>query len=205
MNTRWTAPLVAVTAVIFGGALLAHAATAASTPNQSPHGNLHSIQVSTLIGAKVSSLKGQENLGTIKDLLLDPQTGQATFAILDPPVAGSGHGMLVVPYTALTMERNAIGGRPSVALDLRTSNLRDAPQIHANDRELLQNPRFLEQANNFYRAQPYIVARPIEAAPNTATSAPPALPQTSMAPAPCLIPQVQESDLPPDLQGFYDE
>ena len=122
------------------------------------------IQNSTLMGATVVNPQGQK-LGLINDVLLDSQTGQATFVVLDAEVPQSGHAMLVVPYRALWVSFNPIDHRQSVVLDLRPDQLHSAPQIQNSNWQVLQNPLFLAEARTFYHISqpvPYTAARPIE-------------------------------------------
>ena len=162
MNARWTVLLAACTAVLLCGALLATAAEPKSGQNQSAmQGSAGIIQNSTLIGTTVLNPQSQK-LGRIKDVLLDFQTGQATFVILDAEVSGSGHAMLVVPCQALRVSFNSSENRQSVVLDLRPDQLRVAPQIQDNQWQMLQNPQFLEQARSFYQPRTYTAARPID-------------------------------------------
>ncbi len=172
MNVRWTVSLVACVAMLLCGALPATAAEPAM------QGSAGIIQNSTLIGATVLNPQGQR-LGQIKDVLLDPQSGQATFVILDAEVSKSNRAMLVVPFQALRVSFNSADNRLSVALDLRPDQLRVAPQIQSNQWEKLQNPQFLEQARGFYQPRTYTAARPIDNP--SAASAPSACP----LPPPC--------------------
>ncbi len=97
MDARWTFSLVACTAVLLGGALLATAAEPKTGPNQpaiqAPAGT---IQLSALVGTTVLDPQGQK-LGRIKNVLVDSQTGRATFVVLDAVASNSGHPLT---YTA---------------------------------------------------------------------------------------------------------
>ena len=180
MNARWTVLLAACTAVFLCGALLATAAEPKSGQNQSAmQGSAGIIQTSTLIGTTVLNPQSQK-LGRIKDLLLDFQTGQATFVILDAEVSGSGHAMLVVPCQALRVSFNSSENRQSVVLDLRPDQLRaraadsgqpmaDAPEsaVSGTSPQLLstqdvhggasdRQPEHAEHAGRVSRARPSV-------------------------------------------------
>lgn len=189
MNARWVVSLVACMAVLLGGTMLALAAEPSAGQNQSaapsPAGI---IQDSTLIGTTVLDLKGQ-NLGRIKDILLDSRTGQASFVLLDVEIPRTGHALLVVPFAALRVSLTPSDHRLSVVLDLRPDQMRTAPQTPSAQSQILQNPQFLEQARNFYQVRTYTAARPIEAA--------------SM-PCPPPIPDLVLPPLPPCLCGYRD-
>ncbi len=192
MNARWISSLVAGTAVLLGGALPATAAAPNTGQNQSAvQGSAGTIRYSTLMGATVLDPQG-EKLGQIKDVLLDSQTGQATFVVVDAAAPGSGHAMLVAPYEAFWVSINPLDSRQSVLLDLRPDQLHAAPQIQNDQWQMLENPQFLEQARDFYKIRTYTAMRPIEA--------PPSLPAV---PPPCV--GAADSGMPQDLIDFYSE
>ena len=176
MNVRWMVSLAAATAVLCSGAL---AATAADG------GRSGILRDSTLIGTTVLDPQRQV-LGQIKDVLLNAQSGQATFVIVHAPALASGHANLVVPYQALRVSFNPADNRPSVALDLRPDQLSAAPQIRDNQWQVLQNPQFREQARNFYHGTTYTVAHPIDYAVARPIDEPIAVcPPPPCVPTPC--------------------
>ena len=169
--------MAASAAVLLGGALLAAAAEPNGGQNQSAMpGSAGIIQTSTLTGTTVLGPQSQK-LGRIKDVLLDSQTGKATFVVLDAEVPGLGHAMLVVPYQALRVSINPSDNRQSVVLDLRPDRLHAAPQIQNNQWQVLQNPQFLEQARNFYQAGTSSAERTTDK------------PSTPCPPTPCAVPR----------------
>jgi sporulation protein YlmC with PRC-barrel domain len=194
MDRRWNFLLAVFTAVLLSGVHLATAVEPNIGQNQpAVQGSAGIIQVSTLTGSMVVDPQGKE-LGRFKDVLLDSQTGQATFTILDAEMPGAGHAMLVVPYQALRVSVNPADHHPSVVLDLRPDRLRAAPQIQNGQWQMLQNPQFLEQARSFYQVRTYYAARPID---------------NATLPAPYLAPQPNAtsagSGWTRELEGFYNE
>ena len=149
MNARWVIFLTASTALLLCVAALATAAEPNIGQTQAA-----TIRNSTLMGATVLDLQNQK-LGLIKDVLLDAQSGQATFVVLDATGPTSAHAMLVVPYSALRVSINPADKSQSVTLDLRQDQLQAAPQIQNNQMQMLQDPKFLEQARNFYQPKTY--------------------------------------------------
>jgi len=157
------------------------------------------VQNLTLVGTTVLDPQGQQ-IGHIKHVLLNTQTGQATFVILDAESLGPGHAILVVPYQALRISFNPSDRRQSVVLDRRPDQLRVAPQIQNDQWQLLENPQFLEQARNFYQIRTYYsAARPIE------NPSSPSLPTQPTMPAPCVVLPSADAGLPQDLIDFYNE
>ncbi len=162
MNVRWAVSLAAGTAVLLCGALLATAAEPNMGQNESAmQDSAGIIQNATLVGATVLDPQSQK-LGQIKNVLLDAQTGQATFVVIDAKAPGAGQAMLVVPYRALRVSFNPSDNRQSVVLYLRPDQVGTAPQIHNNQWQMLQNAEFLAQARNFYQIRTYTAARPID-------------------------------------------
>jgi sporulation protein YlmC with PRC-barrel domain len=188
MNRCWIS-LAVVLAAFFVAMPAAIAAAPGNASNQSlVQGSSGITQISNLMGTTVVNLQGQK-VGPIKDVLLDAQTGQATFVILDTVVPDSGHAMLVVPYPALRISSDPATSRSVVILDLRQEQLHAAPRISSGEEKLLHNPQFLEQARVFYGPITYTVARPIDDA------TPPPCPQTANA----------ESGWPQNLIDLFNE
>jgi hypothetical protein len=211
MNARWTISLTAAMAVLLGGALLVAAAEPNIAPNQSAmQGPAGIIRISTLLNTTVVDPQGQK-LGQIKDVVLDPQTGQATFVVLDAEVPGSSHAMLAVPYRALWVSVNPVDKRQSVVLNLRPDQLRSAPQIQDDQWQMLQNPQFLEQVRDFYHLKTFSTAgpnmtqpvAPSVGSPNMTYSAARPIENPNM-PAPSLQSPPVEYTLPPPCAGTGD-
>jgi len=198
MNARWMLSTAAWMAALFCAAALATAGESAI--GQIPpvtHGPEGVIQNMSLVGIAVSNPQGQ-SLGQIKHVLLNPESGQATFVILDAESSGSGHAMLVVPYQALRVSFDAKDNRVSVVLGLRPDQVRAAPRIVNDQWQLLQNPQFLYQARDFYHVRAAYYAGPPSDAAN--------VPSMASQPVPCPLPQQNTgTDLPQDLIDFYNE
>src|SRR5919201_869381 len=66
-------------------------------------------RASKLIGADVENPSGQ-NLGDIKDIVLDPQTGQIAYAVLGfGGFLGMGEKYFAIPWTALSAKEKRPG------------------------------------------------------------------------------------------------
>ena len=173
--------------ILLGDTLAATAANPIVGQNPVPANSPGIIQSSSLIGTPVLNPQSQK-LGQIKDVVLDQQTGQATFVVLDAIAGGSNHAMLVVPYQALWVTSNPVDKSRWVMLDLRPEQLAAAPQIRDNKWDMLQNSQFLDQARNFYQVRTYTAAKPIEEAgpPAPSLSAAPPAPAMQYA-MPCAL------------------
>lgn len=222
MQKHWGILLSTAMVVVFCGVLRATAADPNGGQSQPvTQDSAKIIQDLTLVGATVLDPQGQK-LGQIKHVVLDPQTGQATFVVLDAEAAG-GHAMFVVPYPALHVNFNTTDNRQSVVINRRPEQLRSAPQIQNNQWQMLQNSQFREQVRNFYQVTAYYAARPIDNSSMPAPSLPsvPNIPPSTMVtpimqpsmpmmqfsmPAYCPAPQRSaDSGWSRDLDGFYNE
>ena len=159
MHAHWKVSLAACTLLLFYG-VLASAADMNDCQNPSVmEGPAGIIRTSTLVGTTVLDPQNQA-LGRIKDVLLDAQTGRASFVVLDAEATHASHAMLVVPYDALRVGSYPAQHRLWVVLDLRPDQVRVAPQISNNQWQMLEkpavpgaSPRFLSD-QDVYRGSP---------------------------------------------------
>jgi sporulation protein YlmC with PRC-barrel domain len=87
------------------------------------------LKASDLIGSKVEGVDGK-NLGSIKDLVIDPQDGDIQYAVLDfGGFAGIGDKYFAVPWQALQVDQD----KKRLALDLHKKDLKDAPGFDKNN------------------------------------------------------------------------
>ena len=87
------------------------------------------LKASDLIGTKVEGTDGK-NLGSIKDLVIDPQSGDVQYAVLDfGGFAGIGDKYFAVPWEALRVGQD----NKRLALDLHKKDLKDAPGFDKNN------------------------------------------------------------------------
>jgi PRC-barrel domain len=84
---------------------------------------------SNVTGNHVKNLQ-HEDLGTIKNLILNPLTGRVRFAVLSVGgYLGIGETDVVVPWAALDVETPSTGEHPSYVLDTTKDKLKDAPRF----------------------------------------------------------------------------
>ena len=87
------------------------------------------LKASDVIGSKVEGVDGK-NLGSIKDLVIDPQEGDVQYAVLDfGGFAGIGDKYFAVPWQALQVDQD----KKRLALDLHKKDLKDAPGFDKNN------------------------------------------------------------------------
>ncbi len=103
-----------------------------------------SIRVSKLIGADVRSARGEE-LGRIKDVVVNPETGDIEFAILGSGATPKkGETLRPVPWKALSVH----AARPLMA-DIERSQLLVGPSLEGAMTDIT-NPDYVSELNRFY-------------------------------------------------------
>ncbi|MEQ1621244.1 MAG: PRC-barrel domain-containing protein [Methylococcales bacterium] len=109
-------------------------------------------RASKIIGTNVKNATG-ENLGGIKELVLDPKSGQVVYAVVSfGGVLGVGNKLFAIPWKALTWNRD----KENYVLDLDKATLKNAPGFDkkhwpdSSDKwDLLSN-----ELNQFYHLNP---------------------------------------------------
>ena len=87
---------------------------------------------STISGSHIKNFQG-EDIGTIHDLVVNPDTGRVRFAVLDVGgFLGMGDDKVVVPWGAIGLEKNKPGSEPSYVIDATKDRLKNAPKFDAN-------------------------------------------------------------------------
>jgi hypothetical protein len=117
-------------------ALGAPSPTPTATPAASPAENATPYN-GFLLGSKIegSSIKNLQNqdIGTIKDLVVNPDTGRVRFAVLSVGgFLGLGDTEVVVPWGAVVLEKNKAGSAPSYVIDATKDKLEKAPKFDAS-------------------------------------------------------------------------
>src|SRR4029077_5697032 len=122
------------------GAQLSLAQQSDQTPSQSSGLNSSSqtsgstaggIPLSKLKGATVKSNNG-DKLGKVEDIIIDPQTGKATFAIIGKGgVLNLGEKRMPVPWQALTID-----SQKQFTLNMDKEKLRSAPTVNSDYSDL---------------------------------------------------------------------
>jgi sporulation protein YlmC with PRC-barrel domain len=107
------------------------------------------VRLSKLIGAKVKSKDGQD-IGKLEDVLVDPQTGKPTFAILGQGGAlGLGEKRRPVPWQGLQ-----INSERQVTLNMDKQKFSSAPTTSSSDYSDLNSPQDVVVIYRFYEVAP---------------------------------------------------
>ena len=111
---------------------------------------------STLIGDRVRNSQDEE-LGTIKEIMLDMRTGQVSYAVLSfGGFLGMGDKLFAVPWDALTLELE----RKSFLLKVDKTRLQGAPGFDKHKWPDMSDPSWAKQIRSYYGAQPDAVPAP---------------------------------------------
>lgn len=104
------------------------------------------LSTSSLQGTPVVNTTG-ENLGDIKDLMLDVPNGTVQYAVLDfGGFLGIGDKLFAVPIQAFTLDTN----NERLVLDVTKDRLENAPGFDKSDWPSTPDATFLENVYDFY-------------------------------------------------------
>lgn len=93
------------------------------------------VGTSDIKGTHVKNLQGQD-LGEIEDVLIDPDTGQVRFVILEVGgFLGLGSTRVAVPLNAFQITKE--GDKPKWVLDADKEKLKDAPKVQGKNYQRL--------------------------------------------------------------------
>lgn len=105
---------------------------------------------SKITGSHVKNLQNQD-IGTIDNLIVNPDTGRLRFAVLSVGgFLGMGDTNVVVPWTALTVEKPTSGNSPVYVLDTTKEKLEKAPRFDASKLADLYNRVTAEPIFTYY-------------------------------------------------------
>lgn len=121
--------------------------------------NTNVISSSTLMGDKVVNTKG-ENLGQIKELMIDPQTGHVGYAVLSfGGFLGMGDKLFAIPFQSLELRPE----QQEFVLDFPKDKLKAAPGFDKNDWPKTADRAWGTEIHTYYGATPYWETRTVPA------------------------------------------
>lgn len=104
------------------------------------------LSASSIRGTSVYNPKG-EALGDVKDLMVDPASGQVAYAVLDfGGFLGIGNKLFAVPMEAFNVDT----GRERFVLDVTKDRLETAPGFDPNHWPSSSDDTFLESVYTHY-------------------------------------------------------
>jgi sporulation protein YlmC with PRC-barrel domain len=102
----------------------------------------------TLIGENVCNTNG-EDLGGIKEIMLDMRTGKIAYAVLSfGGMMGLGEKLFAVPWQRLHLDTT----RQRFVLDIEKSRLQNAPGFDKESWPDMSDPHWTRQIDKFYTA-----------------------------------------------------
>jgi sporulation protein YlmC with PRC-barrel domain len=112
--------------------ILGPGAPVAKAANKNPATNYPAFMTASDIkGTHVKNLQGQD-LGQVEDVLVDPETGQVRFAVLEVGgFLGLGSTKVAVPWSAFQLTQD--GNKPKWILDADKEKLKNAPKVEGKN------------------------------------------------------------------------
>lgn len=105
----------------------------------------------TLEGDAVVNAAG-EDLGKIRDIMLDIRTGRVAYAVLScGGFLGMGNKLFAIPWSALTLDAD----RKCFVLDVDKQRLESAPGFDKDHWPSMADPAWASQVHTYYNARPY--------------------------------------------------
>ncbi|MDP2679349.1 MAG: PRC-barrel domain-containing protein [Rhodoferax sp.] len=104
------------------------------------------MSASTLIGNDVYNLQ-DEDLGDVKELMLDMRTGKVTYAVLSfGGFLGMGEKLFAVPWPALTLDTE----NKRFTLNVSKERLESAPGFDSDNWPNMANPEWASGIHSYY-------------------------------------------------------
>ena len=111
----------------------------------------HLMGAGTLIGNDVSN-NMDENLGNIKEIMLDVSSGKVAYAVLEfGSFMGMGGKLFAVPWRALTLDTV----NKCFVLNVDKELLKDAPGFDKDDWPDMADPTWAQSIHSYYGTRPY--------------------------------------------------
>lgn len=105
----------------------------------------------TLIGNDVRNTEG-EDVGDIKDIMLDMRSGTVSYAVLSfKAFLSMGEKLFAVPWSALQLDTE----NKVFVLDVDKDRLKSAPGFDKSDWPDMADPTWQKEISTYYQAGPY--------------------------------------------------
>jgi sporulation protein YlmC with PRC-barrel domain len=106
----------------------------------------------TLIGNDVYNLK-DEDLGDIKEIMLDMRTGRVGYAVLSfGGFLGMGEKLFAVPWSTLTLDTQ----NKRFTLNVEKDRLESAPGFDKDSWPNMADPSWAKSIHDYYGTKPYV-------------------------------------------------
>ncbi|HMB52499.1 MAG TPA: PRC-barrel domain-containing protein [Thermoanaerobaculia bacterium] len=109
------------------------------------------LSATTLLGDNVTNPQG-EDLGEIKELMIDPQTGHVAYAVLSfGGFLGLGDKLFAIPFSSLNLEKD----KKHFVLDVPKERLKNAPGFDKDDWPNVADRKWGQEIHTYYGVTPY--------------------------------------------------
>ena len=126
-----------------------------TVPNRNRGPGPHLMGADTLLGNDVYNAQ-DEDLGDIKEIMLDMRTGRVSYAVLSfGGFLGMGEKLFAVPWAALKLD--TVNKR--FVLDASKDRLEGAPGFDKNDWPDMADTTWEKGIHDYYGTQPYVDSR----------------------------------------------
>lgn len=106
------------------------------------------MSADTLVGNDVYNIKG-EDIGEIKDIMLDMRSGRVSYAVLSfKPFLSMGEKLFAVPWNAMTLDTV----QKQFTLDIDIDRLKEAPGFDKSHWPNMADQAWQQEINAYYRA-----------------------------------------------------
>ncbi len=107
-------------------------------------------RASELIGMEVRGA-GDADLGEVQDLLIDSETHEIEYLVLDSGLFADLDGtMTVIPWVIVDTQREADSDDYFISLSLTEERVKSAPQIDPDEADLLAGSTWVEKVNQYF-------------------------------------------------------
>lgn len=107
------------------------------------------LSSSTITGQKVTNLK-DENIGDIKDLMINPNNGEVVYAVLSfGGFMGIGNKLFAIPLEALQFSDKD----ETIKLDINKEKLENAPSFDEDNWPMTADAKFVDSVYSHYGIQ----------------------------------------------------
>lgn len=109
------------------------------------------VKASNIIGTNVVNPK-HENLGDIKEMVIDPRTGKVAYAVVSfGGFLGMGEKLFAIPFSAF--EYNA--SEKEYVLDIAQEKLKAAPGFDSDHWPVMNDEKWNRDMSSYYNRAPY--------------------------------------------------
>ena len=126
-----------------------------TVPNRNRGPGPYLMGADTLLGNDVVNAR-DEDLGDIKEIMLDMRTGLVSYAVLSfGGFLGLGEKLFAVPWSALKLDTN----NKRFVLDVNMDRLESAPGFDKDDWPDMADTAWEKGVHDFYGTQPHVAPR----------------------------------------------